>query len=645
MLDRIGNPNPNTLPAMLVPRAQQLVQRHAARSAIPVIARPSRASVTHLCLRRPSPHSVAFQSTSNFSSGHNPSQAATQQQQQPSPLQSKQHLRSPTEPLGTEQGPRFDDGSNQPSNAGKHEHATVPASSSGRTRVVVLGTGWASYCFVRAIDRRKFEVSVVSPRNHFLFTPLLPGTTTGTLEYRSIIEPIRKVPDITFHEAYADDIDFDQQRVCVRSAFDGSEFDLHYDQLVIGVGSHNATFNVPGVREYANFLKNVRDAQAIRNKILSRLEQATSPLIDEQQRRNLLRVITVGGGPTSVEFAAELYDFIAGDGKRAFPTVAHLMEINVVEATDHLLSAFDKKLSGYVTDLYRKRPGMKVLTGTSVKEVKDTSVIFSNGDEVKCGCVVWSTGLAANPLIKRLPLLHQNRSQRLEVNEHLQVQRANKTGEGKDAREVSAAIVPNVYAFGDCAVIPIKSHPATAQVAAAEASYLAKRFNKYELSTDQSNSDALNQSIPKFQYRSFGQLACKCRSVHLHISILGAVTAADTFVLLLIAHRHRWQTSFGRLANRRCWQVDGLLCLRLLALCLRHQDHVVEEPSDGGHQLADRSALRPRHCEVLKLQPDDQTLSTEDAPCASSQLEVHAHGCQQLGEALDSMLAVMVVID
>ena len=36
-----------------------------------------------------------------------------------------------------------------------------------------------------------YDVVIVSPRNHFLFTPLLPSTTVGTIEFRSIIEPIR----------------------------------------------------------------------------------------------------------------------------------------------------------------------------------------------------------------------------------------------------------------------------------------------------------------------------------------------------------------------------------------------------------------------------------------------------------------------
>lgn len=66
-------------------------------------------------------------------------------------------------------------------------------SSSQKTKVVVLGTGWAAHALLKEIDATKFEVTTVSPRNFFLFTPMLAASAVGTVEYRSITEPIRKV--------------------------------------------------------------------------------------------------------------------------------------------------------------------------------------------------------------------------------------------------------------------------------------------------------------------------------------------------------------------------------------------------------------------------------------------------------------------
>ncbi len=54
----------------------------------------------------------------------------------------------------------------------------------GKDRVVILGIGWGGYRVANDLDKSRFDVTVVSPRNHFLFTPLLPSTTVGTLEFR-----------------------------------------------------------------------------------------------------------------------------------------------------------------------------------------------------------------------------------------------------------------------------------------------------------------------------------------------------------------------------------------------------------------------------------------------------------------------------
>ena len=70
-------------------------------------------------------------------------------------------------------------------------HYTCAQDVGGRKRLVILGTGWGSYSVLKKVDKRQFDAIVVSPRNHFLFTPLLASTTVGTLEFRSIIEPVR----------------------------------------------------------------------------------------------------------------------------------------------------------------------------------------------------------------------------------------------------------------------------------------------------------------------------------------------------------------------------------------------------------------------------------------------------------------------
>ena len=62
-----------------------------------------------------------------------------------------------------------------------------------KKRVLVLGTGWAGTSFLKNLNNSSYDVQVVSPRNYFAFTPLLPSVTCGTVEARSIVEPIRNI--------------------------------------------------------------------------------------------------------------------------------------------------------------------------------------------------------------------------------------------------------------------------------------------------------------------------------------------------------------------------------------------------------------------------------------------------------------------
>jgi len=81
---------------------------------------------------------------------------------------------------------------------------------------------------------------------------------------------------------------------------------MNYDILVVAIGSENNTFNTPGVQEHAHFLKEVPDARRIRSAISDAFESAMTPTQSAEERKRLLHFVVVGGGPTGVEFAAEV---------------------------------------------------------------------------------------------------------------------------------------------------------------------------------------------------------------------------------------------------------------------------------------------------------------------------------------------------
>lgn len=193
-------------------------------------------------------------------------------------------------------------------------HSKRAASSVvSKPSVVILGGGWAGYRTAMDIDKSKYDVKLVAPRNHFLFTPLLPSTAVGTLEFRCIEEPIRVIKDLTYYQATCEGIDFTAKKVKCKDAFkDGDEFEVTYDKLVIACGSDNNTFGIKGVETSENvfFLKQLSHARGIRNRLIECFERASSPACTEEERKQLLTFIIVGGGPTSIEFAAEVYDFL-----------------------------------------------------------------------------------------------------------------------------------------------------------------------------------------------------------------------------------------------------------------------------------------------------------------------------------------------
>ena len=178
----------------------------------------------------------------------------------------------------------------------------------------------------RYLDKSKFDVRVVSPANHFLFTPLLPSTAVGTLEFRAVQEPVRTIKGLgKYHQAKAQKLDVENRVVNCRDIFSGDTFDINYDFLVISAGCKTNTFAVPGVTQEQQstvfFLKHLYHARRIRDRILECFERAASPVASEEERRDLLHFVVVGGGATSCEFATELSEFLEKD-------VRNCVEIN-----------------------------------------------------------------------------------------------------------------------------------------------------------------------------------------------------------------------------------------------------------------------------------------------------------------------------
>lgn len=314
---------------------------------------------------------------------------------------------------------------------------------------------------------------------------------------------------------------------------EGKRWEVSYDKLVVTVGCYSQTFGIKGVKENAFFMKDIGDARRIRKRILECFEIASLPTTTDKLREQLLRFAVVGGGPTGMEFAAELSDLVHEDLSKLYPALVPNVRISVYDVAEKVLSMFDEKLGKYAMETFR-REGVQVKTSHHVKELRPglprTAGSEENMDDVAdsqgcytltteedgdvgVGLCVWSTGNMMNPFVQKaldktygfpcsstsvtdatLPRELDTKEWMIEkhpktgaivVDDRLRVQLHSKpssspaSSDGKNP--ASSATMTDVFAFGDNAVIRDANLPATAQTASQQAQWLAKRLNRGDL--------------------------------------------------------------------------------------------------------------------------------------------------------------------
>lgn len=347
-----------------------------------------------------------------------------------------------------------------------------------KKNLIVLGSGFGAFSALKEADPKLYNIKIISPRNHFLFTCLLPSTTVGTIEFRSIIEPIRNIKDAEYIQAFCQKIDEQNKTIYCVDPDTKKEFSLQYDILVISVGEKTNSYNIEGVEKHAYFLREVADARKIRIKVIDCFENASLPGLSREEKKNYLRFFVCGGGPTGVEFAAELHDFIEEDVRKKYPGLEDDIEIILIEAGDKLLNSFDEKLSEYTLKIF-KRQKINVKTKSYITKVTESEIIVNDGSKYNYGLLVWAAGNTSTELISNCTL-PKNKRNKIVIDHYLKV---------KDN--------PDIYALGDCAEIPDEPFPVTAQTAQRQGKYLGKTLNKL----------AKGKKTEPFKYKDLGMLA------------------------------------------------------------------------------------------------------------------------------------------
>ena len=258
-----------------------------------------------------------------------------------------------------------------------------------RKRVVVAGGGWASAAFVRRLDPKQFEVVWISPQQHFSFTALLPSVCGGILPVSACTAKLREL--LTFggsatvrgryHQAFIDAVDLNNRKVTCRpadcpggpGASTGATWEEPYDYLVLAVGSDVNTFNIRGVKEYSLFLRTAEDAQRVRARIGACLEKAAHPSTPQETRERLLTFVVVGAGPSGVEAAAEIKDYLNSEGKRLYPHISKYFKVLVLEMGSAPLPMYNQQVQEGTKKAF-KESGVELHLNTQVIQVSPESV-------------------------------------------------------------------------------------------------------------------------------------------------------------------------------------------------------------------------------------------------------------------------------
>src|SRR4051794_35276149 len=302
-------------------------------------------------------------------------------------------------------------------------------------RVVIAGGGfgglYAARRLERLLPRHSAQVTLVADANFLLYTPLLPGAASGTLEPRHVVIPLREELDCTnVRIGRVTGLDPDARRLRFNGPL-GTEESIGYDQLILALGSVSRVFPIPGLAEHGLGFKTIAEATMLRNRALLNLEIAEA-MDDPEERVPYLTFVFVGAGYAGVEGIAELQDFVADVIERYPRCRTQGTRWVLVEALPQIMPEIPPDLADFATRELRAR-GIEVRTGVRMNGCTEDEVELENGERIPSRTLCWTAGVKPPALVQQLGLpLHP--SGRIDVDPTTRVK-------GRD----------NVWAIGDSA--------------------------------------------------------------------------------------------------------------------------------------------------------------------------------------------------
>ncbi len=362
----------------------------------------------------------------------------------------------------------------------------IPLTTPKQKRVVIVGAGFAGLTLAKKLSEEYFQVVLLDKNNYHQFQPLLYQVATAGLEPSSISFPLRKVfhakPNVFIRVVEVKNILTKTHKIETNIGL------IPYDYLVLANGAETNFFGNKNLPAYGYSMKSVSEALLIRNTLLQNYEQALVTS-NEEERKALLNIVVVGGGPTGVELAGAIAEMKNKLLPKDYPELNfESMKIYLLEAAGGLLGGMSNT-SGTRVKNYLEKLGVSVKTGTSVADYNGETVFLNDDTTLSSKCLIWAAGVKGAPISGISPEV-------ILPNSRIKVDAYNRVVQYQD-----------VFALGDIACMvnedTPRGHPQVAPVAMQQATLLANNLE----------SLVTNKPLKAFVYNDKGSMATVGRNL------------------------------------------------------------------------------------------------------------------------------------
>nr|WP_232842371.1 NAD(P)/FAD-dependent oxidoreductase [Terrimesophilobacter mesophilus] len=307
---------------------------------------------------------------------------------------------------------------------------------------MIVGGGYAGFYTAWKLEKwlrsGEAEVTMVDPLPYMTYQPFLPEVAAGSVEPRhAVVSQRRHLKKTEVITATVTKIDHAAKTATIQPAI-GDAWELSYDIVVVTAGAVSRTFPIPGVADLAIGMKNIEEAVAVRDRVLTNFDRAANlPAGPERQR--LLTFTVVGGGFAGIEIFGELRS-LASELIKYYPTISFEdTHFHLIEAMNRIMPEVSLKTSHWVIKHLAER-GAEIHLETQLTSAVDGKIEMSNGESFHSDVIVWTAGVMANPVLKNTDLPLDERG-RLHVGADLRVRN------GDD-------VVPDAWGAGDVSAVP-----------------------------------------------------------------------------------------------------------------------------------------------------------------------------------------------